>query len=110
MVERIGPKRPRQRAYLREHREALGWSQTELANRMATTKSTISRYETGKRDYPGGFLAAFAEALGKGEAAPPRPPGEPPKPASIDAMLENKPDAVKQQARAVIEALLRTGT
>lgn len=112
MVERIGPKKPRQRAYLREHRKAKGWSQTELANRMETTKATISRYETGKRDYPGGFLAAFAEAVGKKEgdlfslpdtASP--TPGEP----SIDAMLKGKPKIIKQQAIAVVEALLKTG-
>lgn len=111
MVERIGPNKPRQRAYLMEHRKAKKWSQTELANRMNTTKATISRYETGKRDYPGGFLAAVAEALGKSESDLYRLPDAPPPsaPAGIDAMLEGKPKAVKEQARAVVEALLKAG-
>lgn len=112
MVVRIGPKKPRQRAYLREHREAAGWSQTELANRMGTTKATISRYETGKRDYPGGFLAAVAEAMGKTEGdlfALPRPDA-PPAPESLDALLAGEPEGIKKQALAVVRALLKTGT
>jgi transcriptional regulator with XRE-family HTH domain len=114
MTERIGPRKPRQRAYLREHRKAKGWSQTELANRIGekgTTKSTISRYETGERDYPGGFLAAAAEALGVDEVdlfrlPEPKSPKQPSEP-SIDAMLENEPKEVREQVRAIVEVILK---
>lgn len=104
MVERIGPRKPRQRPYLREHRKARGWSLDELAARLDTTAATISRYETGKRDYPGGFQAAAAEVFGISEADLYRLPDQP----SLDAMVENEPPAVREAARAMIKALLES--
>lgn len=114
MVERIGPKKPRQRAYLREWRKSRGWSQDELASRMDTTGATISRYETGDRDYPGGFLARAAEEFGVEEGRlyelPPRQDAAPAPDGGLDSMLKDAPDTVKRQARAIVEALLKTGT
>lgn len=117
MVERIGPKKPRQRAYLREWRKSRGWSQEDLASRMETTGATISRYETGDRDYPGGFLARAAEEFevdeGRLYELPP-PPGAPPAPilpnGGLDSMLKDAPEPIKKLAREIVEALLKTGT
>jgi putative transcriptional regulator len=35
---------------IRERREALGWSQTELADRLDVSRQTIHAIETGKYD------------------------------------------------------------
>jgi putative transcriptional regulator len=35
---------------IRERREALGWSQTELAERLDVSRQTIHAIETGKYD------------------------------------------------------------
>lgn len=52
MVTRIGSKRSR--TYIRLHREAKNWSQQELADRMDTTKASISRYEKWEAGFDGG--------------------------------------------------------
>lgn len=64
MVIRIGPKtlKPR-RIFLKEWREHAGLTQEQLAERMGTTKATISRIENLARDPQLGFLEAAAEAL-----------------------------------------------
>lgn len=43
-----------------------GWSQTELADRMATTQSVISRIESGDSNMTIKTLASVANALGIG--------------------------------------------
>lgn len=35
---------------IRERREALGWSQTELADRLDVSRQTVHAIETGKYD------------------------------------------------------------
>jgi transcriptional regulator with XRE-family HTH domain len=114
MVARIGPQKPRQRAYLREWRKSRQWSQDELAGRMGTTGATISRYEKGRRDYPGGFLARAAEVFEVEEGdlyrLPDTQPAAVPPDGGLDSMLKDAPDSIKKQARAIVEALLKTGT
>lgn len=107
MVEKIGPKRPRQRPYLKEWRKFRTLTQEELAERLDTTKASISRYETGDRELPGGFLAAFAEAVQCAEADLYRLPQAE---SSLDDMLRDAPERVRQQAREIIQTLLKTGT
>lgn len=51
MVTRIGSKRGR--THIRAWRKAKEWSQQVLADRMDTTKATISRYETWEAHGPG---------------------------------------------------------
>lgn len=108
MVVRIGRKRPLRfrRMFLKEHREAAGLTQEQLAERMGTTKATVSRIETGQRDYTGGFLEAAADALGKPDASVfYRPPQE----ADLVEKLASAPAAVRNQVHVVIDALLKTG-
>ena len=38
------------RNLVRERREALGWSQAELAERLAVSRQTVNAIETGKYD------------------------------------------------------------
>lgn len=107
MVVRIGPKKlRRRRIYLKEHREDAGLTQEQLAERLDTTKATISRIETGARDWTGSFLDAAAEALGK-------PDGSvfyyPPDDQKLANKLASAPENVRKQVHTVIEALLRAG-
>lgn len=111
MVTRIGPRKPRQGAYLREHRKSRNMGQDALAALLDTTAATISRYETGARDCPGGFLAALAEAYGI-EVADlyrlPEPKAEVPQPPTFESMMCNAPPAIQEMARAAARAILET--
>ncbi len=107
MVARIGPKEPHQRPYLREWREHRGLTQQQLADRMGKSKASISRYETGARGIPGGYLAAVAEAL---RCTVPDLYRLPDAPRSLDDLLASASEETRRQARAIVEALLKTGT
>ena len=104
MVTRIGPKKP-VRLYLAEWRDLRGLSQEQLANRIGSTKSSISRWETGERDITLGALSAIAEALDCDALDLYRDPARP----SADALLQHMDDRMRRQAFRLIEAL-RTGT
>lgn len=49
---------------VRDARRALGWSQTELANRAQVSRPTIARVETGE-NISTGTLEKIAKTLGK---------------------------------------------
>lgn len=49
---------------IRDARRALGWSQTELANRAQVWRPTIARVETGS-NISTGTLEKVVKALGK---------------------------------------------
>ena len=55
------------RNHVRERREAMGWSQAELAERLAVSRQTVNAIETGKYDpsLPLAFKLArlFAEPI-----------------------------------------------
>ena len=55
------------RNHVRERREAMGWSQAELAERLAVSRQTVNAIETGKYDpsLPLAFKLArlFGEAI-----------------------------------------------
>ncbi len=48
---------------LKERREALGWSQDELAEKVGTTRSTVSKIETGEWNFGFAFITAFCKFL-----------------------------------------------
>jgi transcriptional regulator with XRE-family HTH domain len=105
MVTRIGPKHPTH-LYLREYRDDRGLTQEQLAERIGTTKATISRIENGRRDPTLGFLGAAVEALGRGLVVSDlfSPPEQP----SVDAKLRTASQRVREQVYVVVEALLKT--
>ena len=86
MPTRIGPKHPL-RLYLAEWRDAKGLTQQQLADRLATSDVTVSRWETGKRQPNLNAQAAYAEALGIDPLGLRRHPAQP----SADALLRGQP-------------------
>lgn len=52
-------------AMLVEARKAAGLSQTEVAERMETTQSSVARLESGSRDASLKSLRAYAQATGR---------------------------------------------
>lgn len=49
---------------IREARDAKGWTQQELAERIGVTQQAIQRYETGARDIRASVLIRLSKALG----------------------------------------------
>lgn len=49
---------------LKEFREAMGWSQDELAERMGWSNATVARIEGGKQNWTPPFLIRAAEVFG----------------------------------------------
>src|SRR5262245_37679965 len=48
---------------LRELRDAAGWNQTELADRLGVAQRTVSSWERGDREPALGMLVRLAEVL-----------------------------------------------
>jgi transcriptional regulator with XRE-family HTH domain len=65
MSQRIGyrPKRPRRRTFIKQWREYRDLTQDDLAERLETSKASISRIENGEQAYTQDFLEACADAL-----------------------------------------------
>ncbi len=65
MSRRIGyrPKRTRRQTFLRQWREYRNLTQDDLAERLGTSKASISRIEAGQQAYTQDFLEACADAL-----------------------------------------------
>ena len=65
MSLRIGyrPKRARRRTFVKQWREYRGLTQDDLAERLETSKASISRIEAGQQAYTQDFLEACADAL-----------------------------------------------
>lgn len=107
MVARIGPKnRNRMRVFLREWREYLGYTQERIAERIGTTKGTVSRMEVSTREPNLGYLAAFAEAIDRDVAELFHDP-ERPTPAEL---LRGADPTELQAALDLIRSLKKTGT
>jgi transcriptional regulator with XRE-family HTH domain len=63
MPKRISSGQARQSHFIREWRKHRGLTQEQLAERIGTTKASISRIETGEQPYTQDFLEACADAL-----------------------------------------------
>lgn len=65
MSQRIGykPRRVRRTTFIKQWREYRKLTQDALAERLETSKASISRIETGDQAYTQDFLEACAEAL-----------------------------------------------
>lgn len=105
------PKPARPRHYVREWRQHRSLTQEQLAERIGKTHGAISQLERGLTDYTQGMLEALAYALscepGDLLSVNPLVAGEV---VDITALLRGAPPAVRQQAFAVVQAMLQTGT
>lgn len=101
MPTRIGPKKPF-RLFIAEWREHRKLTQQQLAQRLGTTHTTISRWEQRKRQPDLNAQAAIAEALGIEPFDLRRHPDQP----SADALLRGQPTEVQEQAIRLIRALV----
>jgi transcriptional regulator with XRE-family HTH domain len=63
---------------LRELREAAGWTQEQLAERVGAKREAVARWEAGKREPGWSNVLALAEALGVDCTAFTRAPAERP--------------------------------
>lgn len=102
MPPRIYPRR-QPKLYLAEWREEKELTQQQLADRLATSDVTISRWETGKRRPNLDAQEAIAEALGIEAVDLRRHPDTP----SADALLRDQPQEVVDQALKLIAAIRR---
>jgi len=63
--------------FFEQWRLSKDWTQQELADRMDTSKQTVSRIETGAREWGKGYIEAFGHVVGCHPLAPllspPRP-------------------------------------
>jgi transcriptional regulator with XRE-family HTH domain len=89
--------------YFKEWRIHAGFSQEDVGEKLGVTASTVSRIETGKRDFLGSYLLKFAEICNCPYYGDPvsRPPTE----ISIDALFQD-PDE-RERAVTILNAAFR---
>jgi len=58
------PKNDELRAILIEARDAMGWTQTDLAKRLGRSQAMVSNYERGQRRVDVGEFIEIARVLG----------------------------------------------
>ncbi len=105
------PKRQLRRHYLQQWREHRGLSQEQAAIRLAISRTQLSEIENMRSPYSQGLLEAAADAYGCGPADLILRDPQMPDPAWwVYEALRKASDAQRQQIRAVIETLLKTGT
>jgi transcriptional regulator with XRE-family HTH domain len=103
MPKRIALGQHRQRHFIREWRKHRGLTQEKLADRIGTTKASISRIETGEQPYTQDFLEAAADALmAEPGSLVMRNPLDPDGPWSV---WDDLPPAQRKQALRLLRAL-----
>lgn len=100
MIKRIEASTPL-KLFLAEWRERRGLSQDQLAERIGTTKASVSRWEGGKRDVTGEVLSSIAWALNLSPIQLFRHPDE----LSLDEMLAAAPPTLRRKALALVRTL-----
>lgn len=107
MPPRIRGLKRRRKTFIRAWREFRNLTQDQLAERLETSKASVSRIESGDQPYTQDFLEACASALQTDPASLlTRNPKDPEAPWSIWDTL--KP-IERRQATEVIRALKRAG-
>lgn len=102
MAARIGPRnQSKWRVYFKEWREKKELTQEQLAERIGTTHVTVSRMETGSRQWNSGYLAALAHALG----IEPQDLFHHPDKPTIDELLRHASPDERVRAVEVVKAL-----
>lgn len=97
--------------FFQEWRESKNWTQQDLADKLKTTKQTVSRIETGARDWSKGYVEAFGEVIGCHPLAPLLSPPRAEFDVSnfLDAlgMTRKMPDDVLAEAARSLRSLIR---
>lgn len=91
------------RVFLKEWREHLKLTQEQIADRIGTTKGTVSRMEVSTREPNLGYLAAFAEAINCNTGQLFYDPKQP----TCDDLLRNATPEQADQAYRILRALTR---
>lgn len=92
---------------IRELRQRMGWTQDDLASRMSTAKSVISRYETEKLGLDPVLINRFCDLFGctadylLGRSPSPRPVISPEDAAVVEAY-----HALPLEIRKAVDGLL----
>lgn len=102
MVTRIR-KGSRRHVFLREHRKAKELSAIRMADRLGIERESYYRLERHPEKLSAGELAELADALNIEPEALWRPPEGPP---SIDALLRDAPDDLKDMAADIVKRLM----
>lgn len=105
MVTRIR-KGTRRRLFLAEWRESKDVSVEKMADRLEITRQSVYRWEKEQWRLDPQKIAAYAAALDLEPEDMWRPPG----PRSLDGMVANAPEDVRERAIEMLTILLRTGT
>lgn len=110
MVVRIGQNReePPRKTFFKEWRKFRGLSQDQLAARLGTNKSAVSKMELGTSRYNQSSLEAWAEALGCEPheliSRPPTDDDDAPKPSVVWPLFARASKGTK----VIVERILRT--
>lgn len=110
MSARIGyrPKLKRRRTFIKEWREFRSLTQEQLAERVGTSKASVSRIEAGTQSYTQDLLEAFGEALRTEPASLlMRNPSDE---SSVWSLWDRAKPAEKQMIEEIAKTIVKTGT
>lgn len=110
MSQRIGyrPKRQRRRTFIKQWREYRDLTQDALAERLGTSKASISRIETGDQAYTQDFLEACADALRTDPAS--LLMRDPTDDEAVWSVWEQAKPGERQMIESIVNSVLKTGT
>ena len=110
MSKRIGfqPKRVRRRTFLKQWREYRNITQDQLAERLETSKASISRIENGEQAYTQDFLEACAEALMTDPAS--LLMRDPTDDEAVWSIWERAKSGERQMIEEIVRTVVKTGT
>lgn len=105
----IGSQAARRRhLYLTQWRESRGLSVETMAGRIGISRQSVYRWETEQWRMDPEKQAAYAAALGD-DVKPEQLWRMPDKAPSIDAMLADQPEELKETAADIVRRLVRKG-
>lgn len=106
MVTKIR-KGARRHLYIEEHMAAKGLTDEKVAGRIGVARETVTRWRGQQHRLNPEKISALTEALGlESPAALWTPPNRP----SLDALVANVSDDLRQRAAEMVSILVRTGT
>jgi len=107
MPRRVGEK-PKSRHFLKEWRKHRHLTQGQLAERIGTSHTNLSRIERGETGYSQGFLEAAADALGTDPASIlMRDPSDP---EGLWSVWDQVQPAQRRQIVEIAKALIKTAS